>query len=131
MHTGDDLTDVRWLLDDQNRLIPASICDSVYLEQAFNNDPAFFLKTVGSLNVAEMDWKLVDAPRRRLTDTEFLTSVNEVSERWFNLPAGGLSPERKRRLIPYIDRTMRTSIPQLARAFGLSRDEVEKMLRRR
>lgn len=131
MHTGDDLTDVRWLLDDQNRLIPASICDSVYLEQAFNNDPAFFLKTVGSLNVAEMDWKLVDAPRRRQPDTTFLASVNDVSERWFKRPAADLPIEKKLRLIPYIDRTMKTGIPQLARTFGLNRDEVAKSLRRK
>ena len=130
LHTGDDLTDTRWLLDSQNRLVPASVCDHVYLEQAFNNDPAFFLKTIGSLNPSEVEWKLVDAPRQRLPDTEFLASVNDVSERWFNHRAGDLSIEKKRRLIPYIKRTMKTSIPQLARAFGLSRDEVARILRR-
>ena len=131
MHTGDDLTDVRWLLDDKNRLIPASICDSIYLEQAFNNDPAFFLKTIGSLNKAEMDWKMVDAPRHRQPDTEFLVSVNDVSERWFKRPVTELPIEKKLRLIPYIDRTMKTGIPQLARTFGLNRSEVAKALRRK
>ena len=130
MHTGDDLTGTRWLLDGQNRLTPESICDTVYLEQAFNNDPAYFLKTIGSLNPAEMEWKLVNAPRQRLPDTDFLASVNDVSDRWFKLPAGDLSIEKKLRLIPYINRTMKTSIPQLARAFGLSRDEVARALRR-
>lgn len=130
MHTGDDLTGTRWLLDSQDRLMPESICDTVYLEQAFNNDPAYFLKTIGSLNPAEMEWKLVNAPRQRLPDTDFLASVNDVSDRWFKLPAGDLSMEKKRRLIPYINRTMKTSIPQLARAFGLSRDEVARILRR-
>ena len=130
MHTGDDLTEVRWRLDGQNHLIPASICDHMYLEQAFNDDPAYFLKTIGTVNVSEMQWKLVDAPRRRLPDTDFLASVNDVSERWFKLPVGDLSMEKKRRLIPYVNRTMKTSIPQLARAFGLRRDEVARALRR-
>ena len=130
LHTGDDLTGTRWMLDGQNRLTPESICDTVYLEQAFNNDPAYFLKTIGTLNPAEMEWKLVNAPRQRLPDTDFLASVNDVSDRWFKLPAGDLSMEKKRRLIPYINRTMKTSIPQLARAFGLSRDEVARALRR-
>ena len=131
MHTGDDLKHVPWLLDEQNRLIPASICDHVYLEQAFNNDPAFFLKTIGSLNPAEMQWKLVDAPRRRQSDAEFLASVNDVSLRWFQRQAGDLPVEKKLRLIPYIKRTMRTTIPQLARAFGLKRDLVAHALARR
>lgn len=130
LHTGDDLTGTRWMLDGQNRLTPESICDTVYLEQAFNNDPAYFLKTIGTLNPSEMEWKLVNAPRQRLPDTDFLASVNDVSDRWFKLPAGDLSMEKKRRLIPYINRTMKTSIPQLARAFGLSHDEVARALRR-
>lgn len=131
MHTGDDLSHVSWLLDEHDRLIPASFCDSAYLEQAFNNDPAFFLKTIGSLNPAEMQWKLVDAPRRRQSDTEFLASVNDVSQRWFQLQTRDLSIEKKLRMIPYISRTMRTSIPQLARIFGLKRETIAGVLRRR
>lgn len=130
MHTGDDLQGVPWLLDERDHLIPASICDSPYLEQAFNQDSAFFLKTIGSLNVAEMQWKLVDAPRRKLPDTDFLASVNDVSLRWFNLQAGALSMEKKLRLLRYVSRTMRTTVPQLARSFGLSRETVARALRK-
>jgi REP element-mobilizing transposase RayT len=131
LHTGENLRDVTWLMDERHRLIPESICDKRYLEQAFNGDPAYFLKTIGNVNPAEMQWKLVDSPRRRQPDTEFLTSVNDVSLRWFNQQLGELPIEKKLRLIPYINRTMKTTIPQLARTFGLSRETVGRTLYRK
>lgn len=130
MHTGDKLKDVPWLLDDSGRLIPSSICDSAYLEQAFGNDQSFFLKTIGSLNPAEMNQKLIDNPRMRLTDSEFYKHTAAVSLRWFKAELSRLSLEQKARLIPYISRTMKTSVPQLARTFGLDRDVIRKMLGR-
>lgn len=130
MHTGDKLKDVPWLLDDSGRLIPSSICDSAYLEQAFGNDQSFFLKTIGSLNPAEMNQKLIDNPRMRLTDSEFYKHTAAVSLRWFKVELSRLSLEQKARLIPYISRTMKTSVPQLARTFGLDRDVIRKMLGR-
>ena len=130
MHTGDKLKDVPWLLDDSGRLIPSSICDSAYLEQAFGNDQSFFLRTIGSMNPAEMNQKLIDNPRMRLTDSEFYKYVAAVSLRWFKAELSKLSLEQKARLIPYISRTMKTSVPQLARTFGLNRDVIRKMLGR-
>ena len=130
MHTADKLKDVPWLLDDSGRLIPSSICDSAYLEQAFGNDQSFFLRTIGSLNPAEMNQKLIDNPRKRLTDSEFYKHTAAVSLRWFKAELSRLSLEQKARLIPYISRTMKTSVPQLARTFGLNRDVIRKMLGR-
>ncbi len=130
MHTADKLKDVPWLLDDSGRLIPSSICDSAYLEQAFGNDQSFFLRTIGSLNPAEMNQKLIDNPRNRLTDSEFYKHTAAVSLRWFKAELSRLSLEQKARLIPYISRTMKTSVPQLARTFGLDRGVIRKMLGR-
>ncbi len=130
MHTADKLKDVPWLLDGSGRLIPSSICDSAYLEQAFGNDQSFFLRTIGSLNPAEMNQKLINNPRKRLTDSEFYKHTAAVSLRWFKAELSRLSLEQKARLIPYISRTMKTSVPQLARTFGLDRDVIRKMLGR-
>lgn len=47
MHTKDNLKDVKWTLDDNGYLDPRSWCDSQYLEQAFENDASYFLRTVG------------------------------------------------------------------------------------
>lgn len=124
MHTGDPLNDVGWLLDDDGRLIPSSFCDSEYLEQAFEHDQAFFLKTIGGQNPAEMHLKLVERPRTMLVDAEFYKDVNEISQRWFQSDLANLSLEKKTRLIPYLWRTMKTTVPQLARIIGLSRVQI-------
>ena len=128
MHTGDDLRDVPWLIDANDALVPGSFCDISYLEQAFENDPAFFLKTVGGQNAAELRQKLVDQPRKMMTDAEFLCSVNDISLRWFQRNVSELPIEKKARLIPYLWRTMRTTVPQLARTFGLGREMVASFL---
>lgn len=129
MHTRDRLTDVPWLLDEQNRLIPSSFCDVAYLEQAFNHEPAFWLKTIGALNPAEMEEKLVDAPRRMLPDSEFYKVAADTVKRWFNMEISELTAEKQRRIIPYLWRTRKTTVNQLARTFGISRDEVRAALR--
>ncbi len=130
MHTGDKLTDVPWLVDEDGRLIPKSICDFEYLEQAFEHDQAYFLKTIGDQNSAEMRHKLVEAPRHMLTDNEFLKIAEETSQRWFSSPIDQISIDRKIRLIPYLFRTVKTTVPQLSRSFGLPREEVSHILGR-
>ena len=96
MHTRDKLSDVPWLLDRNNQLIPYSFCDHEYLEQVFNNDPAFWLKTIGALNTAEMEEDLVNAPRRMLPDTEFYKVVADIVDRWFHLGIADLTEEKKK-----------------------------------
>ena len=128
MHTGDRLDGVAWQIDGKNHLVPRSICDFSYLEQVFENDPAYFLKTIGGQNASEMRQKLVDAPRKRLTDNEFLKIAEETSERWFSCGIGQISQERKIRLIPYLYRTSKTTVPQLARIFGIGREQISRIL---
>ena len=130
MHTRDSLKDVPWLLDDAGHLIPASFCDTEYLEQAFNFDPAFWLKVIGNLNPAEMKEKLVEGPRRMLPDSEFFKVVTDTALRWFNQDLNTLPIEKKLRLIPYLWRTRKTTVNQLARIMGLGRDVIERALGR-
>ena len=128
-HTRDNLSCVPWLIDACNRIVPGSFCDTGYLEQVFNNDQSFFLKTIGAANVGEMEEKLVYGPRRMLPDSEFLKIVEEISGRWFNLSVSSLSVEKKKRLLPYVWRTHKTTISQLSRAFGLEKEQVELVLK--
>lgn len=130
-HTGDDLKGVPWMIDEQEELIPGSFCEHCYLEQAFEGDQAFFLKTLGSQNGAEMQNKLITGPRTMQTDGEFFKQATETSQRWFKTDLNTLSQERKIRLITYLDRTARTTIPQLARVFGLTRETVAEILGRK
>ena len=130
MHTGDRLDRVPWLIDSADHLIPASFCDHTYLEQAFNNDQSFFLKTIGALNTAEISYKLEERPYRMVNDTELQKTVEEISERWFAKPVAALSIEQKNRLIPYVYHIIKTTPKQLGRVFGLPADRMSGMLER-
>lgn len=130
LHTAMDLRDVAWTLDGNGRLEPRSFCDTEYLEQVFNGDQTFFLKTIGNLNPLEMNEKLVDSPRKRVPDTELLKTVDEICRRWFNDDLSRISYERKMRLLPYVFRVRRTTPAQLSRVLGLKREEAERAVKR-
>ena len=117
-----------WQLDGKGRLIPYSICDHDYLEQVFNGDPAYYLKTIGGVNVAEMRYLLEEKPYVMQPDSEFYKAVSEICGRWYNVDLAMLSLERKLRIIPYVYHTNKTSIPQLARVFGLDRARIASIL---
>lgn len=126
--TNDKLCGVNWLLDGNNELVPSSICCWRYAESAFQNDQAFFFKTIGTVNTAEMQEILIVSPRSRRPDAEFLCYVNEISNRWFKTDVHGLSREKKAKLISYVDHSVRTNPAQLARCFELERSTVLIML---
>lgn len=123
-----DLSGVPWLLNADGRLEPASACDYQYLESAFGNDQAFFLKTIGSVNLAEMQQMLVQNGRMRQKDTEMLAIIASLAGKWFKTSIPELTPEQKARLLPYLYRCYRTSVPQLARCLQMPRDLVSSLL---
>ena len=108
---------------------PASACDYQYLESAFAHDQAFFLKTIGTVNTAEMRQKLSLNKRVRQTDNQIQAVVSDLAGRWFQKDIKDLTPEQKARLLPYVHHSYRTSIPQLARCLQLPRDVVSALLR--
>ncbi|MBR6457391.1 MAG: hypothetical protein IKS71_02225 [Bacteroidales bacterium] len=131
MHTGDKLERVPWLIDAENHLIPSSICDHTYLEQAFNNNQSFFLKTIGALNVAEISYDLEERPYKMVSDAEMQKSVDEIAQRWFGKQVAALSMEQKNRLVPYVSHIMKTTPKQLCRVFELTPERMDAMLRRK
>jgi len=124
MHTADKLDDTKWILDDKLRLIAKTWCDYEYLEQAFENDSAYFLKTIGSVNVAEMYETLVENPRKRLQDSEFYKYANNLCIKWFRIGLQDASVDIRLRLATFMYRTMRTTVPQLARILSLDREKI-------
>lgn len=130
MHSREDLKDVKWEVDGYGELIPESFCDVEYLEQVFNNDQAFWLRMVGGVNTAEMEETLVEAPRRMLPDSEFYKVVADIVDRWFKTDIGQLTTEKKKRILPYLWRTRKTTVNQLARVIGLDREEVKRAIKK-
>lgn len=130
MHTNMPLHDTGWVLNENFGLEPSCFCDRDYFESAFNGSQSFYYKCVGMVNVSEMQYKIVEAPRVGMNDTEFLKCINEQAMRWFEKDVMSLSKYQKSRLLPYVYRTMKTSLPQMARCFGLSKEEVRVLLKR-
>lgn len=128
MHTHHDLSRVPWLLDRDGHLVHATCCDWAYAESAFNDDEAFFMKTIGTVNCAEMEQKLVHNHRSMRPDSEFLLTVDEMAERWFQRKPFELTIEQKIRMLPYIYRCYRTTVSQLARCLRMEKDDVERVV---
>ena len=123
-----DLSKVPWIVNADGGVEPASACDYPYLESAFAHDQAFFLKTIGTVNTAEMRQKLSLNKRIRQTDNQIQAVVSDLAGRWFQKDIKDLTPEQKARLLPYIHHSYRTSIPQLARCLQLPREVVSALL---
>ena len=130
-HTHANLDRVPWLLDRNGHLVPASCCDWEYLESAFGNDETFFLKTIGTVNAAEMEQKLILNLKERQTDSAFILTVSDISGRWFQRTLAELTLEQKTRLLPYLFRSYRTSVSQLARCLKEDPATVERIIRKR
>lgn len=128
MKTDDDLRSVYWKIDSQNRLIPSTICDWRYVEEAFLHDQAYFLKTIGGVNETEMNERLVKGPKTRLNDTDMLRNINEISLRWYQKEISQLSVGQKARLMNYAFHCFLTNSSQLARLFELPLAKVESIL---
>lgn len=122
--THEDLSIVPWVLNIDGNIEPASACDYEYLEGAFNNDQAFFLKTIGSVNTAEMQQLLVLNGRNKQTDAEMLAVISRLAEKWYGKTILELTPEQKAHLLPYLYRSYRTTVPQLARCLRMTREVV-------
>lgn len=131
LHTHADLSRVPWQLDADGHLVPVSCCDWKYLESAFGGDQAFFLKSIGTVNCAEMEQKLVYNMRTRRRDSEFLLTVNDLCGRWFQKKPFELTPEQKTRIVPYLYRSYRTTVAQLARCMQMTRADVKHIIETR
>lgn len=127
--THDNLKQTGWWIDVQGKLCTYFACDHAYLQSAFYDDQAFYLRTIGNVNMAEMRVQLIESGRRKMNDIEFLSIVESFSQKWFQKHVGSLSLHEKSRLLPYIFRTYRTSVAQLSRCFQIEKDLTSRLLR--
>lgn len=126
-----DLSDTEWKLDNNGIIIPGTSCLSLYLERIFNGDFQFFMKRIALVDNDEMEEKLVHMPLTLRSDQEFLKIAEEKSLETFGMPLNSISKPRKLHLLKIVAYSVKSTIPQIARCFGLSRDEVASVLKRR
>lgn len=128
-HTADKLSNVSWMLNPDNELEPVSCCDHDYLEQAFERDQAYFLRTIGSLDMQETRYTLEEMPFNMLCDSDFFNKVQDVSMRWYGKKLSELTLEKKYKLLSYLYRTNKTTASQLSRVLSLDKETVKAILR--
>lgn len=130
MHTHLRLAKVKWLINGDNELEPASFTHWKYLESGYLNDHAFFLKNIGIVNTSEMKQNLVLNLKEKKTDSELFRSVNDICKNKYLCNLNELSLEKKAHLLLHIYRAYRTSPNQLSRIFELRRENVLSLLTR-
>ena len=128
MHTCTSLKEVSWLLDTDFRIVPRSFCDWEYLEQAFEHDPAYWLRTVGGVNSAQMREMLIDGPREMKPDIEVRKAADELCRKWYGRSLKDSSLEQRGKLMYYFSRMKRTTVSQMARVFEMEPERVRRML---
>lgn len=126
--THKDLSQVPWMLDGQDRIIPTTACDCAYVESAFGGNRTFYLRLIGEVNPDKMWQKLVLNSRTWQNDARFLVSVADVAGRWFRKEVPALDPAEKTRLVIYLYRSYYTSVSQLSRCLQLRREDVRRTL---
>ena len=126
--THKDLSQVAWVLDERDRIVPSSACDCAYVESAFLNDQTYYLRLIGEVNPAEMHQKLVLNSRVWQNDAKFMVCVTDVASRWFKKEVPTLTPAEKAKLITYLFRSYYTSVSQLARCLQLRKEDVRRVL---
>lgn len=128
MHTCTYLKNVPWLIDLDGRLVPRSFCDWQYLEQAFEHDPAYWMRTVGGVNTVQMREMLIDGPREMKPDTEVRKAANELCRQWYGQSLNDSSLEQRGKLMFYYYRMKKTTVSQMARVFEMDPERVRRML---
>lgn len=128
LHTGDSLKSVGWMLNKNGEIEPGSACDWKYLEMIFNNDQAFFLRLIGSVNVADMNYQLSLAKSSRMTDEDFLKTADRYSQEWYRKDTHELSLGDKAKFIGYLGKKVYLSVPQVARCLNMKREDVSSIL---
>lgn len=131
MHTGTDLSDVPWLMNDSGEIEPASACDWQYLETIYGHSQSFFLKKIGSVNTVEMVYRHEIEHRDKLSDSDFLTIANQYAREWFHMEMSQMTTRQKAKFLQYLDKKLNVSVPQVSRCMNMARETVAQILGRK
>lgn len=99
------------------------------VETAFRNSSRSFLYFLGTCNDAKMEYELAIKPQVRVGDAEMINAVERlVSSRFPGSNLSSLTQSNKCSLVKPLFFNNKTSVPQLSRVLGLSRQIVSNIL---
>ena len=99
------------------------------VEAAFKNSSRSFLYFLGTCNDAKMEYDLALKPQVRVGDAEMINAVEQlVSSRFPGCSLASLTHTNKCSMVKTLFFNNKTSVPQLSRVLGLSRQIISNIL---
>lgn len=129
LKTSDKLQDTGWMINDAGAIEPASYCDWRYAESAFNNDPSFFMRILGTTDDKQMEQMLVRNQIRSKSNKELIIIAQEKAMKRYGKPLEQLSLEEKIPLAKLLYHSLKTYPAQLSRCLGVDKDKMEWILK--
>lgn len=124
-----DLNDCPLYVDAHGRVADRSFVRYVVVEKAFSNSFRSFLYCLGTCNDSKMEYEFALKPQININDLELLNVAEHLAHsRFAGKTLADLSASDKCSMIKNLYFNNKTSIPQLSRILGLSRQMVTKVL---
>lgn len=129
LKTGIDLQDCPLTLRSDGTIQDSSFIKNDMVEMAFMNSGKAYLSYLGHCNDSQMEYDLAYKPLMRTNDNDLISACRKLTEQWFSgKDISLLNSSEKCRMIKNLYFNNKTSIPQLSRILGLSKELVRMTL---
>lgn len=129
MHTGKNLSECPFSVNDEGYVTLDSFVRNDIVSNAFLNSGKMLMYHLGSCNDAKTEYELVYQPMMEATDNDMYDAVSKyVAVRFRSKAISDLTTPEKCSILKTLFFNHKTTVPQLARIMGLSRELVMKML---
>lgn len=129
LKTGMNLQDCTLTLDADGTIRNESFVRTDILEKAFMNSGKAYLSYLGHCNDSQMEYDLAHKPLMRTNDNDLISACRKLTEQWFcGRDISLLNISEKCRMVKNLYFNNKTSIPQLSRILGLSKELVRMTL---
>ena len=129
LRTGMDLSSCPYRVDNDGYIVLDSFVREDIVAKAFRNSGKSFLYHLGCCNDSVMEYELVFQPLMNVTDVDMHDIVTRyILMRFHGRTIPELTTSEKCSVIKHLFFNHKTTVPQLSRILGLSRDLVRKTL---
>ena len=129
IRSNDDVAGCPICVCDDGRIADRSFVRFDIVEKVFKNSNRSFIYTLGICNDAQMEYEFAYKPQIRVGDMEMLSVAEQLaSSRFSGKCLSDLSSADKCKMIKALYFNNKTSVPQLSRILGLSRELVANVL---
>ena len=128
LRTRMNLDNCPYCIDEKGNISTESFVRSDLVHLAFNNSGKSFLYYLGSCNDAQMEYEFVTRPLVQSNDQDLLSAVETIVAQRFKKDVSLLTTSEKCSMLKYLFFNYKSTVPQLSRILGLSRELIRKVL---